>query len=870
MSKISPDGFVKTDLFKDFSIFNQNNVIIGEYAAKLNKGSNNVITGTNAGKIGIQLNNSILFGANAGNELLSSDKTIIIGKTYSNLRDLKEIINIGFNEIQENSNKIIITNDKSPQLFFNNNGNLDIGFNNQTNSSLIIGSSNNSIISNSIIIGNSIQNDKFSLNIDNVFCKYDCNNNSAIFLGCGKYKDFPIIIGSSSLNTNDNFNINNGFITSSFTIKNSSNISISFNINNNSNLNIIYNLPPYPNFQYSYLSTDINGNLEWLEFNSNLITIINSSANIICKNLDTININGIGSLITNININNNSTDDIKQGLINIYSDINLITRVFYDYLNLISTDIISIGNSNLYFNIDTYSNNFQSNLKNGLITTDNIRSNLNRFYNNNDYYSNTSNYILKLTTNDIKEGYSNLYLKSNLIIINSDYIKEGLSNLYFKSNIDISLITTDIIKKGTSNLYYNSNININLSNLNTDFLKQGTSNIYATSFNINKFFNSNIPITDDIKQGSNNYYFSNINNFKFTTDNIKEGSNLYYKDQNQIIGIVAYDTTTNNYNEGISNLYYYEDRGIKDFSNTIISNITTDNINEGISKKFIKNNFYNNNLEINGFLQAANINDLDKDFLRLNLEPKIGSNTEVFNVYDFQRLSFVSPLSNIEISYSSIDPNFNSNVPFIIINNNVGINNSNPQYRLDVKGNINITSNDDYYKNGISITDYNNLSNKPWIISNNSNIYYNYNCNVGIGTANPSLKLHIIGDIGVSGEIRSGYSDIRLKNNIEIINNPFRIINNIQGFYYTPNDLAISLGFKENKKEIGLNALDVQKVLPEVVSIAPFDLDNNEKSKSGNNYLTVDYAKIVPVLIEGIKELKKEIEYLKKEIKYRN
>jgi hypothetical protein len=54
----------------------------------------------------------------------------------------------------------------------------------------------------------------------------------------------------------------------------------------------------------------------------------------------------------------------------------------------------------------------------------------------------------------------------------------------------------------------------------------------------------------------------------------------------------------------------------------------------------------------------------------------------------------------------------------------------------------------------------------------------------------------------------------------------------------------------------------VQAVLPEVIKPAPFDTDENGASKSGENYLTVQYEKIVPLLIEAIKELSKKVELL--------
>ena len=70
-----------------------------------------------------------------------------------------------------------------------------------------------------------------------------------------------------------------------------------------------------------------------------------------------------------------------------------------------------------------------------------------------------------------------------------------------------------------------------------------------------------------------------------------------------------------------------------------------------------------------------------------------------------------------------------------------------------------------------------------------------------------------------------------------------------------------------NKKEqVGVIAQDVEKVLPQIVTPAPFDIgrdeNDNEYSISGENYKTVQYDKIIPLLIEAIKEQQKIITIL--------
>jgi hypothetical protein len=85
----------------------------------------------------------------------------------------------------------------------------------------------------------------------------------------------------------------------------------------------------------------------------------------------------------------------------------------------------------------------------------------------------------------------------------------------------------------------------------------------------------------------------------------------------------------------------------------------------------------------------------------------------------------------------------------------------------------------------------------------------------------------------------------------------------LNGIVYKWNDLANQLvGYKTDEDLVGVFAQEVQAVLPQAVRPAAFDIENGI-SKSGENYLTVQYDKIVPLLIEAIKELKIEIDQLK-------
>jgi hypothetical protein len=112
----------------------------------------------------------------------------------------------------------------------------------------------------------------------------------------------------------------------------------------------------------------------------------------------------------------------------------------------------------------------------------------------------------------------------------------------------------------------------------------------------------------------------------------------------------------------------------------------------------------------------------------------------------------------------------------------------------------------------------------------------------------------VSGEIRATNEITAYYSDRRLKDNVRTIDNAIDKVLRLNGILYTPNTLAESFGYDINKKLVGLFADEVESVLPEAVRPAPFDQDLDGNSISGENYRTVQYEKIVPLLIEAIKE----------------
>jgi hypothetical protein len=126
---------------------------------------------------------------------------------------------------------------------------------------------------------------------------------------------------------------------------------------------------------------------------------------------------------------------------------------------------------------------------------------------------------------------------------------------------------------------------------------------------------------------------------------------------------------------------------------------------------------------------------------------------------------------------------------------------------------------------------------------------------LGVGTAASGTT----GEIRATNEITAYYtSDIRLKENITLITSSLDKVDQLRGVEFDWKDEVIANrggedGYFVRKHDVGVIAQEVNAVLPEVVATRE------------DGYMAVKYEKLVPLLIEAIKELRAEIKAMKGE-----
>lgn len=126
---------------------------------------------------------------------------------------------------------------------------------------------------------------------------------------------------------------------------------------------------------------------------------------------------------------------------------------------------------------------------------------------------------------------------------------------------------------------------------------------------------------------------------------------------------------------------------------------------------------------------------------------------------------------------------------------------------------------------------------------------------VGMGTLSPTVRLQVAGDI-IANSI-AGSSDIRFKKDIAPIENPLAKVMQLRGVNFNWNTSAYPQRMFSEKRTMGFIAQEVEKVVPEIVQ--------SENTTEG--YKSVQYDKVVALLVEAVKAQQKQIQQLKREVK---
>ena len=164
---------------------------------------------------------------------------------------------------------------------------------------------------------------------------------------------------------------------------------------------------------------------------------------------------------------------------------------------------------------------------------------------------------------------------------------------------------------------------------------------------------------------------------------------------------------------------------------------------------------------------------------------------------------------------------------------------------------------------------YSNLTGLPTIPTNNNQLtngagYTTFAGNTYSNNMNQYVRTTDTVQFGLvrsTGDVVAYYSDDRLKNRIGNIESALDKVNQLNGFTFTPNEESVRLGLDpEGKVRVGVSAQEVEAVLPEAVTDAPVNIEH------GTDYKTVQYEKMVPLLIEAIKELTQENKSIRAEL----
>jgi len=729
--------------------------------------------------------------------------------------------------IYENTNKYLL------KLTNNSDNELKIGFNNninkwdfKINDNFQFNYNNFNIfnISSNGLSINSTNNDYSSSFLINSF-----NNKSGL-----KIKNNYLLSNQTSNIRNELININNSFNINYTT----SGIVYNYNKNNylidNDYDAILENFVIDKNIN---ISSNITGTLTNVTMNYNNISDTNPFTFNIINNSNIVNLMPIiENTNPNINIENNN---YKYGSLPIAisgtynASFIIYYKMPYDVINFFA----NYSPNDNYININTeIKNQNATDLINDYAT---ITINYQFIYNSITYYiTNNITYFKYLNFNvpSINITLSNYSYK---LLRNNNRVPKNLYNQNYSFTTTTNLINgNEITINNNLNYLKNSSDIIYLDN--KIFEEQKIINYPITLFNINYYLIINFNIKDVYQTISS---INNPINIEFINYSVKKPSitqmniynnshNIYsytdnyeiYFNNDKLLNIDKVGTLTTSGNIQTNNIYLkgdiYNSDGKSLFDN-VISIFNNKNVNFEVNtqQNIILNPSTNDRSQNKSgiYINGSGINSKNNNLFQIN---NFSDNDNLLTLNSITQNSFIHFISN---SFTQGQQSTNCIYRFGTLSDNFGI----------WKRTTNISPyNNNYFIDTLSSDSINNYSHILLISKN---------------TANNSYIIDING-------ITTTLSDRRLKKNIKRIDNALDKICKLEGitFKMIDNENNNENDNDNDNDNTGLIAQDVYEVLPQAVT-------KNEKG-----FYSIAYANMMGLVVEAIKELRQELNELKK------
>jgi UDP-3-O-[3-hydroxymyristoyl] glucosamine N-acyltransferase len=586
---------------------------------------------------------------------------------------------------------------------------------------------------------------------------------------------------------------------------------------------------------------------------------------------NTVNIYGIVNINSNININNNliSSNATISNTLFVLGNSYLLSNVNINN-NLVASNVTISNNLLIYGTLSNYGNaSFASNVIIGSnLSVGNLSVSNNAVFNSNitanSLFVNLATTLSNYTTiYGSQSNFGNVSISSNVTIAGTT---SNMQNMYIRSNLTLNTVTL-----------YCSNNNIGIGNANP-----------TSALDIN----GDLNFSGVLRQGGVPYIGSQWSN---NSSNVfLLGSNVGLRTSNPLF---ALDVNGDINFGGVlrqGGVPYVGSQWSNNSSNVFLFG---SNVGIGLSNAIAPLSV-NGSASISGLIASTGIQIFKDNGAFFSSNSAIFSTSNTLSITGFSNttngilLSIPGGTSNNYFQFTAC----NNPIMTLTGNGSLGIGISNPVAPLHVNGSsmfsgqaimlsnqtnpfsliqntigtalMGIASTATVFSTDSSPGDYiikSFTGNKIILQTGNAGnaLCINTNNYVGIGNANASYPLDVIGSARFQGLAGTGNRSLYVDPNGILTINPSdsNLKMNINPIEYGLNDILklnpISYNWKSNvqpifgsQKEIGLIAQEVLSIVPEIVHM------------NKNGYYSLDYEKIVPILIKAIQELNNKVNKL--------